>query len=81
QGPVSAFDATAGTMTILGGTLATSVTTSASTEFRVSSNSSDTSVTKDAFFAQVKANVTVVKVRWRPSNAAIADQAEIQLGK
>jgi hypothetical protein len=76
QGPVTV---TSGSMSILGAP----VTTSASTEFRISSDSTDVAVTSAVFFAQLKNNVTVVKVRWRPfsSLTAAVDQAEIQLGK
>ncbi|KAF0221579.1 MAG: hypothetical protein FD174_348 [Geobacteraceae bacterium] len=79
QGPVTAVDSTAGTMTILG----VPVTTTGVTEFRVSVDSTDTPVAKADFFAQVKTNVTVVKVRWNTFTATTAavDQAEIQLGK
>lgn len=78
QGPVSAKDSTAGTMTILG----VPITTNASTEFRVSVDSTDTAVLKDPFFTNVTTNVTVVKVRWATANTTAAvEQAEIQLGK
>jgi hypothetical protein len=76
QGPVTVAS---GTMSILG----TPITTSPSTEFRTSSNSTDTAVSSADFFAALKNNVTVVKVRWRPftSLTAAVEQAEIQLGK
>ena len=77
QGPVTAADSAAGTMTILG----VPVTTTGA-QFRVSVDATDTPVTKDAFFAQVKTNVTVVKVRWATADTTAAvEQAEIQLGK
>lgn len=77
QGPVSAKDGAAGTMTIL----SVPITTTGA-QFRISVDAADAPVLKDAFFAQVKANVTVVKVRWASSNTALAvEQAEIQLGK
>jgi len=78
QGPVSVFDATTGAMTILG----VPVATSAATQFRVSVDATDTPVLKDPFFAAVKANVTVVKVRWATADTSlVVEQAEIQLGK
>lgn len=77
QGPVSS--ASSPTLTILGIT----ITTGAGTEFRVSHDSSEQAVSAATFFAQIKPNVTVVKVRWRPftSTTAVVEQAEIQLGK
>jgi hypothetical protein len=79
QGPVSAADGGAGTLSILG----VSIHTDAQTEFRISSDSSEPAVAAAAFFAQVKPNVTVVKVRWRPfsSTTAVVDEAEIEVGK
>lgn len=78
QGPVSAKDGTVGTMTILN----VPITTNASTEFRVSVDSTDTPIAKDVFFTNVTTGVTVVKVRWATANTAAAvEQAEIQLGK
>jgi hypothetical protein len=75
QGPVTVAS---GTMAILGST----ITTNATTEFRISSDSSETAVTQAAFLAQLKTGVTVVKVRWASGNTALAvEQAEIQLGK
>ncbi len=78
QGPVTASDSAAGTLTILGTTLASN----SATEWRVSSSSSETPVTKDAFFAQLKAN-SVVKVKWDPFTALTSPikEAEIELGK
>jgi hypothetical protein len=79
QGPVSAKDATAGTMNILGVAI-----TATGAQFRISTDQPVSQVTTAAdFFTQVKTNVTVVKVRWRPFTAttAVVDQAEIQLGK
>ncbi|GFO67002.1 hypothetical protein GMLC_05810 [Geomonas limicola] len=78
QGPVSAKDATAGTLSILGLT----VSTNSGTEFRISSTSADQAVTKSAFFAQVTAGVTIVKARWNSSDtSAAAQQVEIEQGK
>jgi len=78
QGPVSAKDATAGTLSILGIT----VSTNSGTEFRISSDSAEQAVGKNAFFAQVIAGVTIVKARWNSSDtSAAAQQVEIELGK
>jgi hypothetical protein len=79
QGPVTAFDGSAGTLVILGSTLSSD----ASTQWRASSTSSEVAVTKAAFFAQLKANVSVVKVRWDNFTAISAPfkEAEIELGK
>jgi hypothetical protein len=77
QGPISAFDATAGTMTILGVPITTT-----GAQFRISTDQPAAQATDPAtFFGQLKNNVTVVKVRWRPANAVNVDEAEIQLGK
>ena len=62
QGPVTAANSAAGTLTILG----TTVVSDGNTEWRVSSTSTQPPVTKSAFFAQVRPNVTVVKVKWDP---------------
>jgi hypothetical protein len=78
QGPVTAVNATAGTMTILG----VSITTTGA-GFRISTDQPTTQVTAAAtFFAQVSPNVTVVKVRWRPftSPTLPVDEAEIEQG-
>ena len=78
QAPVTAVDGTAGTMTILGN----AVTTNASTEFRTSSDIADAAVAASVFFAQVKPNITVVKVRWLTGVPTLAaDQAEIEVSK
>jgi hypothetical protein len=79
QGPISAADSAAGTITILGNTVVSDV----STQWRVSSTSSEVAVTKAEFFAKLKNNVTVVKVRWDgfTSTAAAIKEAEIELGK
>jgi len=80
QGPVTAANSGAGTMTVLG----TAISTNAQTQFRVSFDAADAAVTATAFFAQVKTNVTVVKVRWANAAAGTAvavEQAEIQVGK
>lgn len=78
QGPVSAFNSGAGTLTILGSVLATN----SQTEFRISTDSDEAAVTAAVFFANLTANVTVVKARWDNFNL-ITDplkQAEIELG-
>jgi len=79
QAPVSAFDAAAGTLTILGST----IVSDAATQWRVSSTTTEAAVTKAAFFAQVKTNISVVKVRWDNFTALTAPikEAEIELGK
>jgi hypothetical protein len=78
QGPVTAADGTAGTLTILG----SAIVSDGSTQWRVSSTSTDSPVTKAAFFAQIHANVTVVKVKWDPFTnlSASIKEAEIELG-
>jgi len=79
QGPLSAADSTAGTVTILGSTLVSD----GATQWRVSSTSSEVAVTKAAFFAQLKTNISVVKVRWDSFTALTAPikEAEIEIGK
>ncbi len=80
QGPVSAADSVAGTLSMVG----TTIHTNGQTEFRASSDSSEPAVTAAAFFARVTPNVTVVKVRWRPftgDTTAVVDEAEIEVGK
>jgi Domain of unknown function (DUF5666) len=79
QGPLTAADGTAGTLTMLG----TTVVSDGGTQWRVSSTSTEVPVTKAAFFSQISANVTVVKVRWDSftSLAAPIKEAEIELGK
>ncbi|MBK5276608.1 MAG: hypothetical protein JJE30_16380 [Desulfuromonadales bacterium] len=83
QGPVSAFDATAGTLSFLPVTFSITVTSDANTQWRASSTATEAAVTKAAFFAQLIANETIVKVRWDPfvSTAAAIKEAEIELGK
>jgi hypothetical protein len=78
QGPVTAANGTTGTLTILG----TAVVSNGSTEWRVSSTSTDLPVTQAAFFAQVHTNVTVVKVRWDSfTNTSVPiKEAEIEIG-
>ena len=78
QGPVTAFDGTAGTLTILGSVLVSD----SATQWRVSSTSSEAAVTRAAFFAQLK-TTSVVKVKWDPFTALTAPvkEAEIELGK
>ena len=79
QGPVTAADSAAGTLTILGN----AVVSDGSTEWRLSSNSTELPVSKAAFFAQVRTNVTVVKVKWDPFTAVTAPikEAEIETSK
>jgi hypothetical protein len=79
QGPVTAFDGTAGTLTILGFPLVSD----GSTQWRVSSTSSEVAVTRAAFFAQLQTNVSVVKAKWDPFTAPTdpVKEAEIELGK
>ena len=79
QGPVTARDSAAGTLTILG----TPIATNSQTEFRVSTDSSEQAVGAAAFFAQLTPNVTVVKVRWDAftGTALPVNQAEIEVGK
>lgn len=80
QGPISAFDGTAGTLTILGFPLVTD----GNTQWRVSSSSSEeTAITRAEFFARLQANISVVKVKWDPFTALTAPvkEAEIELGK
>jgi hypothetical protein len=78
QGPVTAADSTLGTLTILGD----AIVSDNSTEWRVSSTSTDIPVTKAAFFAQVHVNVTVVKVRWDAFTSVLLPikEAEIEIG-
>ena len=79
QGPVSAADSAAGTVTILGSTLVSN----GATEWRTSSTALDPVASKSAFFAQLQTNVTIVKVRW-VNGSALTDpfkEAEIELGK
>jgi hypothetical protein len=78
QGPVTAVNATAGTMTILGVPITTT-----GAGFRISTDQPTTQVSAPAdFFGQVIPNVTVVKVRWRPfTNPTLPiDEAEIEQG-
>ena len=77
QGPVS-VDA-AGAVSILG----TTIVTDAATQFRVSTDSTEAAVTKDAFIAKAKIKGTVVKVRWDNFTAVTVPvkEAEIELGK
>lgn len=78
QGPVTAVNSAAGTLTILGTTISTS-----GAQFRVSFDSSEAAVTSAAFFAQINVNVTVVKVKWDPFTniTAAVKEAEIEVGK
>jgi hypothetical protein len=78
QGPVTAANSTAGTLTIVG----TAIVSDGSTEWRVSSTSTELPVTQAAFFAQVHTNVTVVKVRWDSftNTSAPIKEAEIEIG-
>lgn len=79
QGPVSAADSAAGTVTILGSTLVSD----GATEWRTSSTVLDPVSSKTAFFAQLQTNITIVKVRW-VNGSALTDpfkEAEIEVGK
>jgi hypothetical protein len=78
QGLVTAANGTAGTLTILG----TAIVSDGTTEWRVSSTSTDVPVTQPAFFAQVRTNVTVVKVRWDSftSTSVPIKESEIEIG-
>lgn len=79
QGPVTAQNSAAGTLTILGYTLVAD----GSSEWRVSSTPGELPVNKAAFYAQLKTNISVVKVKWDPFNL-ITDpikEAEIELGR
>jgi hypothetical protein len=79
QGPVTAFDGTAGTVTILGSLLSSD----SATQWRASSTASEAAVTKAVFFAQMKVNISVVKVKWDPFTVTTVPikEAEIELGK
>ncbi len=79
QGPVTAADGAAGTLTILG----TLIASDSTTEWRVSSTTSESAVSKAEFFTQLRANVSVVKVRWDSFSAITAPikEAEIEIGK
>lgn len=79
QGPVSAADGAAGTLTILG----TPIVSDNTTEWRVSSTTTELAVSKAEFFAQVRTSVSVVKVRWDSFTATTAPikEAEIETGK
>lgn len=78
QGPITAADTAAGTLTILGFPLVSD----AATQWRVSSTSSEVAVSKTTFFGQLNAN-SVVKAKWDPFTAVSAPikEAEIELGK
>ena len=79
QGPISAADGTAGTLTLLG----TSIVSDNTTVWRVSSTTTEAAVSKAEFFAQVRASVSVVKVKWDTFTATTAPikEAEIEIGK
>jgi hypothetical protein len=79
QGPVSAADSAAGTLTILGSTLVSD----SATQWRVSSTITDAAVAKASFYAQLKTNISVVKVRWDSFTTLTAPikEAEIEIGK
>lgn len=78
QGPITAADSVAGTLTILGSTLVSD----SATQWRVSSTTTEAAVTKAEFYAQLKAS-SVVKVRWDSFTTMTAPikEAEIELGK
>jgi hypothetical protein len=79
QGPVSAADSAAGTLTILGSTLVSD----SATQWRVSSTITEAAVAKASFYSQLKINTSVVKVRWDSFTTMTAPikEAEIELGK
>lgn len=78
QGVVTSANSTAGTLTILG----TPIVSDGSTQWRVSSTSTELPVNKFDFFSQLKTNVSVVKVKWDPFSSVSAPikEAEIELG-
>jgi len=78
QGPVTAANGTLGTLTILGD----AIVSDGSTQWRVSSTSTDLPVLQAAFFAQIHTNVTVVKVRWDSFSSVLLaiKEAEIEIG-
>lgn len=78
QGPLSAYDANLGTLTILGMTLVSD----GSTQWRTSSTASELAVDKALFFSQLRP-YSVVKVRWDPFGAVtdVIKEAEIELGR
>src|SRR6185369_3299277 len=78
QGPVTAVNSSAGTLTILGTTISTN-----GAQFRASFDSSEAAVTAAAFFAQIIPNVTVVKVKWDPFTdiTTAVKEVEIEVGK
>ena len=78
QGPVTAADSVAGTVTLVGST----VNSNGSTEWRLSNKSTETPVDKATFFSRLNVNVTVVKVKWS-SFVSLSDpikEAEIEIG-
>jgi len=84
QGPVTAANGAAGTLTILGTTTVPgiAIVSDGNTEWRLSDNETDAATTnnKTAFFAQIILNVTVVKVKWDPfvSVSTPIKEAEIE---
>jgi hypothetical protein len=78
QGPVTAANSTAGTLTILG----TAIISDGNTQWRASSTSTDSPVTQTVFCGRIIANVTVVKVKWDPftSTSLAIKEAEIEIG-
>jgi uncharacterized protein DUF5666 len=80
QGPVTAANGTAGTLTILSAPVSTAIVSDGSTQW-MGSSSGNLLVDQATFFSQVNVNVTVVKVKWNSSNTALPiKEAEIELG-
>lgn len=79
QGPVTLADSLNGTLTILGIVIASDN----STEWRISSTSTEAAVGKAEFFARLNLGATVVKARWDNFTAITAPikEAEIEVGK
>jgi hypothetical protein len=79
QGPVTAANGTAGTLTILG----TAIVSDGNTEWRASSTSTELPVSQATFFSQINVNVTIVKVKWDPFTLTTLPikEAEIEIGK
>jgi uncharacterized protein DUF5666 len=79
QGPVTAANGTAGTLTILG----TAIVSDGSTQWHVSSTTGDLPAPSATFFSQVVVPVTIVKVKWDPFTLTTLPikEAEIEIGK
>jgi|CXWL01.1.fsa_nt_gi hypothetical protein len=78
QATLTAADSAVGTLTMLGLT----ATSDSSTQWRTSSTATDVAVTQAEFFAQLKMNISVVKVKWNSTDTMLPiKEAEIELGK